>query len=169
MKKFFVLSLILVLAVGISGCRKKSKPLPAQVESTIGYHDVPLTEYSLEDFTIPPDDLKETVFKTVYFDYNKYDIKPSEEYKLNSIADWLKDHPNKHLLIEGHCDERGSSEYNYALGEQRALSVRRYLINLGIEPERLHTKSYGEDRPVAFGHNEDAWSKNRRAEFLISK
>ena len=109
------------------------------------------------------------IFQTVYFDYNKYNIKTSEAPKLSSIADWMRENPSKHLLMEGHCDERGSNEYNLALGEQRSLSVRRYLISLGIEAERLHTVSYGEERPVAYGHDEESWSQNRRSEFLISK
>ena len=161
--KFFII--LIALSFIFTGCKK---PIRGTDDAAIGYQDVPLYEYSLEDFVEPPAEL-DYVFRTVYFDYNKYNIKTSEAPILNGIAEWMRNNTSKHLLIEGHCDERGSNEYNYSLGEQRALSVRRYLINLGVDAQRLHTVSYGEERPVAFGHDESSWNKNRRAEFLISK
>jgi len=88
---------------------------------------------------------------------------------LEKIATWLKKHRNVRLMIEGHCDERGSRKYNLILGEQRSLSVRRYLTGLGISPSRLYTITYGEDKPVDTGHDEKAWAKNRRAHLLISQ
>ncbi len=77
--------------------------------------------------------------------------------------------PTRLLLVEGHCDERGTNEYNLALGERRALSVRRYLVALGIGSDRLHTLSYGEEKPLDPGHTEESWAKNRRAEFKVSQ
>jgi peptidoglycan-associated lipoprotein len=88
---------------------------------------------------------------------------------LEGIAGWLKEHPEKRVLIEGNCDERGTNEYNMALGEQRALAARRFLVALGIEAARLSTISYGEERPLALGNNEEAWARNRRDHFVVSE
>jgi peptidoglycan-associated lipoprotein len=103
---------------------------------------------------------------TVYFDFDKSSVKPAEAPKVETVVDFLKKNPNDALLIEGHCDERGTEEYNRALGERRALALRELAIKLGIDPERVGTISYGEDRPADPGHNEQAWSKNRRGEFV---
>jgi len=108
------------------------------------------------------------IFKayTIHFDFDRSEIKPNDIPNLEAIADYLKKNPNDDLLIEGHCDERGTEKYNLALGERRALSAREYLIKLGVSASRIRTISYGEERPVDPGHNEEAWAKNRRAEFL---
>lgn len=109
------------------------------------------------------------VFKanTVYFDFDRSNVRPSERSKVEDVAGFLKGNLSNKLLIEGHCDERGTEEYNRALGERRALAIREYLANLGIGPERVRTLSYGEDRPAVDGHDEAAWSKNRRGEFIL--
>lgn len=104
---------------------------------------------------------------TVYFDFDKSAVKPGERPKLGAVADYLKSHTDDDLVIQGHCDERGTEEYNRALGERRALALREALINLGVSGDKLTTVSYGKDRPVDPGHSEDAWSKNRRGEFLL--
>ncbi|MCM8825828.1 MAG: peptidoglycan-associated lipoprotein Pal, partial [Candidatus Omnitrophica bacterium] len=104
-----------------------------------------------------------------YFDFDRYNIKTSEQKKLKILAEYLRNNPEISILIEGHCDERGSDEYNLVLGEKRALSARSFLIGLGIAPARLYTISYGESKPVDPGHNEEAWAKNRRAEFKIKQ
>lgn len=119
-------------------------------------------------FTEPATTGGGAVFKPVYFDYDKSDIKPEYRTILDSVAQWLKSNPKRMLLVEGHCDERGTNEYNLALGERRALSVRRYLVGLGVHPEVIQTISYGEEKPADPGHDEEAWAKNRRAEFKIS-
>ncbi|MBM3880807.1 MAG: hypothetical protein FJ387_14005 [Verrucomicrobia bacterium] len=104
---------------------------------------------------------------TVYFDFDSSVVKKSEFDKANRVGDHLKEKPLTALLVDGHCDERGTEEYNRALGERRALSLREYLILYGIGPERIRTRSWGEDRPVSLDHNEEAWSKNRRGEFIL--
>jgi peptidoglycan-associated lipoprotein len=105
---------------------------------------------------------------TVYFDFDKSNIKPSETPKLDKVAVEMKStYTGKGLRIEGHCDERGTEEYNRALGERRALAIREYLIRSGIEARLIDTISFGEDRPAEPGHNEAAWSKNRRGEFIL--
>lgn len=103
---------------------------------------------------------------TVYFDFDRSSIKQSETPKLQMVADFLKQNAKDDLLIEGHCDERGTPGYNQSLGERRALSAREFLVNLGISAGRIRTISYGEEKPAIDGHDESAWSKNRRCEFM---
>jgi len=109
------------------------------------------------------------IFENIYFNFDKYDLKQDSIEKLKKIGDYLKANPEVKILIEGHCDERGTREYNLVLGEQRALSARNFLINYGISPSRLYTVSYGEDNPADPRHCEEAWAKNRRCEFKIVK
>lgn len=104
---------------------------------------------------------------TVYFDFDSSVVKTGERPKADTVADELKLKPDHKLLIDGHCDERGTEEYNRALGERRALALREYLISRGIGGERIRTRSWGEDRPVDPGHHEEAWAKNRRGEFIL--
>lgn len=103
----------------------------------------------------------------IHFDFDKYNLLPMAQQILQKKAEWLWNNPDVTVIIEGHCDERGTNEYNLALGDRRAESARTYLINLGITGSRLTTISYGEERPVDSGHNEVAWAKNRRAHFTI--
>jgi peptidoglycan-associated lipoprotein len=103
---------------------------------------------------------------TIYFDYDRSDVRPDQRERIAENARTLESNPDINVVIEGHCDERGTNEYNMALGQRRANSVLRYLINYGIDPDRLSTVSYGEERPVDYGHDESAWWKNRRAEFV---
>ncbi len=105
--------------------------------------------------------------ETVYFDFDSSVIKASEKPKVSAVADYLKANSAKAVRIEGNCDERGTEEYNRALGERRALAVREELIRLGIDPTRADTISYGKDRPVDPGHDESAWRKNRRDDFIV--
>ena len=107
------------------------------------------------------------VFETIHFDFDKSDIRPDARIVLEKIAAYLKNKRKVKVSFEGHCDERGTSEYNMALGERRSLSARRYLVTLGIAPERLGTVSYGAEKPLDSGHDEIAWAKNRRCEFKI--
>lgn len=107
------------------------------------------------------------VLATVYFDYDKSELSPEARSTLQKNADWMKRNPSRAVEIGGHCDERGTIEYNIALGERRAVAVRSYLTSLGVEAARLTIVSYGEERPSDPGHDESAWRQNRRAEFLI--
>jgi len=108
------------------------------------------------------------LFADVNFDFDKYNIKPEFRDRLNSQGAWLKENAADKLLVEGHCDERGTAEYNLALGERRANAVMKYLIDLGIDKARIKTISYGKERPLDPGHNEEAWAKNRRAKFDLN-
>jgi peptidoglycan-associated lipoprotein len=109
------------------------------------------------------------VFKsdTVYFDFDSSVVKSAERSKVAAVADYLKNHPENALEIEGNCDERGTEEYNRSLGERRALALREQLAANGVDPMKIDTKSLGKDRPAQPGHNETAWKKNRRGEFLL--
>lgn len=101
----------------------------------------------------------------VYFDFDKSNIKPEFENVIRSNFEWLVNNPEMRVQLEGHCDERGTNEYNLALGERRARAVMNYILRLGANPNQFSMVSFGEERPVALAHNEDAWQKNRRVEF----
>ena len=103
----------------------------------------------------------------IYFDFDKYKLKDLSRDQLTKNAQWMKDNPEAVIRIEGNCDERGSNEYNLALGERRAASAKKYLIYQGISPNKLETISYGEEKPVCDGHYEGCWWKNRRDDFVI--
>jgi peptidoglycan-associated lipoprotein len=104
---------------------------------------------------------------TVYFDYDKSAIKGSEESKLADVANYLKNNAQSGVRVLGNCDERGTEEYNRSLGERRALAAREYLVGQGIDAARVDTISYGKDKPAVDGHDESAWSKNRRDDFVV--
>lgn len=103
----------------------------------------------------------------IRFEFDKYNIVREERDKLNEHAAWLVKNSGTFVKIQGHCDDRGTLDYNLALGERRANATKKYLIALGIAPSRISTISYGEERPLCFGRNESCWAQNRRAEFLI--
>jgi peptidoglycan-associated lipoprotein len=105
--------------------------------------------------------------RDVYFDFDKYDIRPPDAKTLDANATWLKSNPGHLVLIEGHCDERGTNEYNLALGERRAKSAMNYLVSQGVQASRITIISYGEERPVCMQKSEECWAKNRRAHFLV--
>ncbi len=105
----------------------------------------------------------------VYFGFDDYTLTGEAQSNLQGLGDHLKGNQGAVVQIEGHCDERGSIEYNLALGERRAQSVKNYLVQLGVDAARLSTISYGEEKPAAEGHDEAAWAKNRRAEFTVTK
>jgi peptidoglycan-associated lipoprotein len=151
------------------------KPVPAVGDSTVrsgplggnqggpgGAGDqVPLiTDATKEN----PDFFKANI---VYFAFDRADVRPGERSKIEAVASHLKSNPTHKVRVEGNCDERGTEGYNLALGERRALAVREYLINLGVAADRVATISYGEARPAEPGHNEAAWAKNRRDEFVL--
>jgi peptidoglycan-associated lipoprotein len=107
------------------------------------------------------------LLKDIRFDYDKYDIRREDEEILRENAAFLKKNPKMKIQIEGHCDERGTTEYNLALGERRANNTKRYLVSLGITSDRISTISFGKERPLDPGQNEEAWAKNRRAHIVV--
>ena len=115
----------------------------------------------------PPITPPSSPLKDVYFDFDRYDLNADARTILRGNADWLKSNPRARVEIEGHCDERGTGEYNLALGAKRAQAVREYLTSLGIDGARLSTISYGEEIPICKEQSEDCWRQNRRARFVI--
>ncbi len=114
-----------------------------------------------EDFVV-------NVGDRVFFDFDKYNLKPEARDILQRQAAWLKKYPSVTITVEGHCDERGTREYNLALGERRANSSKNYLVALGVNPNRVKTLSYGKERPAVTGSNDAAWAQNRRAVTVVS-
>ncbi len=116
---------------------------------------------SAEDFTV-------NVGDRVFFDFDRYSLRPDAREILQRQAQWLQKYPSVTITVEGHCDERGTREYNLALGERRANAAKNYLVALGINPNRVKTISYGKERPAVTGSNEAAWAQNRRAVTLVT-
>ncbi len=107
--------------------------------------------------------------KDIFFDYDKYDVRPDQQSALQADAQWLAQHPNVRFTIEGHCDERGSTEYNLALGDNRANSVKNALVQAGVAADRIRTISYGKEKPFCTESNEQCWQQNRRGHFVYQK
>jgi len=107
------------------------------------------------------------LLKDIHFDFDKYDILPEDAQILKENAALLSKYPQVKVQVEGHCDERGTNEYNLALGERRANAAKKYLVSLGISTDRISSISYGEEKPLDTGHNEEAWARNRRGHFVI--
>lgn len=165
---FGVLVVVLACAMCFStGCRKKKGTTGTEgIGGTLGGPDTEQTAFGPR-----PGDLKiltDVKMDTVLFDYDRAQIKETERSKLDAVADYLKNKNTKAgVIIEGHCDERGSAEYNMALGERRALAARAYLVGLGVEGAAMQTRSMGKEKPVNPGHDESAWRVNRRDEFVF--
>ncbi|MFH1154979.1 MAG: peptidoglycan-associated lipoprotein Pal [Pseudomonadota bacterium] len=104
----------------------------------------------------------------VHFDFDSSELSSMAQALLKEKAAWLEENGKVQIVIEGHCDERGTTEYNLALGERRAMAAQQFLLNMGIAASRIRTVSFGEERPMDMGHNEEAWTKNRRAHFVIN-
>lgn len=155
--------LLLAGALAISACASKApKELPPEpgpaTTTQAPPSDVGPVAGSQADFAA-----KMMGSDTVYFDTDKYDIDSTDQAALAKQAQWLTQYPAKRATIEGHCDERGTREYNLALGERRANAAKNYLVSLGVDASRITTVSYGKERPVAMGSDETAWAQNRRA------
>jgi peptidoglycan-associated lipoprotein len=164
MLKVMTAMLCLVLVLGMTGCKHK-KPAPLNT-------DVTSVEKTSGDGQ-PELDLSKLLFEkgskyglqTVMFDFDSSALRPDAMGTLKDNADKIKQVPGVIVQVAGHCDERGTQEYNLALGERRALAVRNYLIQLGVSGDRMVTISYGKEFPAVQGNNESAWAQNRRAEF----
>jgi peptidoglycan-associated lipoprotein len=160
-----VLVVALVAAVGSGlGCSKKARPVTDVTQTPSNPPSEPATPPS--DPTPPSDEGQVTTLQDVFFDYDRYNLRDDARRTLDNNAKFLLANQSTRLLLEGHCDERGTVEYNLALGERRAQSARSYLIEFGVDQGRLSTISYGEERPFAQGHGEEAWSQNRRVHFV---
>jgi peptidoglycan-associated lipoprotein len=193
-KMIFPLMLALAATVATSGCKKgpvKVTNIPGRNGGTIGGEQNPISIPQAQpidfgqppvakegpdgrlaqnqDWTIEQCDQDRTAFanQTVHFAFDSAAVLTKEEDKLVIISEKLKSDASAKLLIEGHCDERGTEEYNRSLGERRALALREALARAGIDSNRIRTISYGKDKPADSGHDEAAWNKNRRGEFIL--
>ena len=171
MKKYFILFLSAFLVTLLLGCAAKKKepvqpPTKPKAEEKVKPEEPKPKEE--EEVITGEEELKEKLsLENIYFDFDKYFLRSDAKETLAKNAEYLKANPSVKTKIEGHCDERGTVEYNLALGEKRARSAMEYLINLGIDSKRISIISYGKERPVDPGYNEEAWAKNRRDEFVI--
>lgn len=151
--RLFVLLIALVFAFG---CSKSGKGGAGTPEDAMGEGNIPLAE--------PGSELKD-----VNFDFDSSALSSSAQSTLRENARWLLDHPGQAVTVEGHCDERGTAEYNMALGERRAQSAADFLRSMGVKKDRMNTISYGKELPLDPGHSEAAWAKNRRAHLALRK
>jgi len=162
MKKFiFLLILPLFLGLVFSGCccpKKRAAEAPAEIVT-------PPPEVKEE--APPPPEEPAVSLEPIFFDFDKSNITPDAKAILDKNAEWISKNPTAKTRIEANCDERGTNEYNMALGERRANSAKQYLLKLGVSADRLTTVSYGEEKPVDPGHDEAAWAKNRRDDFKV--
>ncbi len=178
--------IIFCISLVFSGCstvkkyfsknREVKKPQPVNVSEPINppenQPEKPITPQVISEEEVPvsrpqAELPEENLLEIVYFDFDSSELLPPTKEALQQVAQWLLEHPDKRILIEGHCDERGTEEYNIGLGERRARSVKHYLILQGVEPERIDIISYGESRPLDPRHCEEAWAKNRRCEIKV--
>ena len=182
-----LLTVALMLTVASTGCRKKPAGITRipgsgltgtpqdpgsgdPLKDGTGSKDGELNAHPLADpskfdnYTHDAETLKKEM---LFFAYDSSAVRSTERSKVAKVADYMKQNPANGLEVDGHCDERGTEEYNRSLGERRALSVRAELIKLGVNADMVMTKSFGKDRPIEPLHAEAAWSKNRRAEFIV--
>jgi peptidoglycan-associated lipoprotein len=164
------------VALMASGCARYRTPLATGTSATPQGKGNEILNPQTQDqagiplpgaFALTPETANWTQLPKIYFDYDRAVIRESERGKMEQIAEYLKAHPQEKMIIAGHCDERGTAEYNRALGERRASAAREYLVRLGINAERMTTISYGKDKPAETGHDNVSRSKNRRDEFGV--
>ncbi len=165
------LVVLLALLLVLPACAKKEVvPVTEEVKPVEEVTPPPLEEQKPEEAPVEvKEEPEEIVLEDVFFDFDKYSIKDEYKKVLEKNAEILLAHPDIKLLVEGHCDERGTNEYNLALGEKRAKAVVDFYVAYGVSPDRLSMISYGEERPFDPGHDEEAWAKNRRAHMVIVK
>ncbi len=192
--KAFLIGLVLIAVAIVPACKTKKTPAPkvTPTETTATVPPVPTVTTTTEtrvtnppDFVQPPPptittetlptDLEELnrvaeargYLQDAFFAFDESTLTADAQTALTTSASWLKKNPQYSLLVEGHCDERGTEQYNLALGDRRANSAKEYLVALGVDAGRIRTVSYGEERPFDPGHDEAAWAKNRRAHLVI--
>jgi peptidoglycan-associated lipoprotein len=185
----FIVVLIFSLTI-FTGCSEKKSvvksddtkvqetapaPTPAQTTDTTKQSNVvaaPTDSTNMKETANEQSSLVEATAKSpisdINFDFDSSSIRPDAREILKANADYLLKHKSSSVVVEGHCDERGTAEYNMALGQKRAQETKQYLVNLGIKESIINTISYGEERPLDPGNNEEAWAKNRRAHFVVT-
>jgi peptidoglycan-associated lipoprotein len=186
MKKVFVVLMILIFGAILVSCAQKRLVQPQQPVTPQGTKaeveakpEQKIPEEKITEQQLAKIETKEVetskyteetgMFEDIHFDFDKYDIRPDAKPILQSVSDWLIKNKSSRLLIEGHCDERGTNEYNLALGDRRAKAARDYLVAVGVVSSRLDIISYGEEKPLCTEKTEECWQKNRRAHFVVLK
>lgn len=162
MKQKSVMMLMAATAITLGGCSKKAPnelpPAPmANVDDAYNTQPDKPAPGSQGDF------IANVASDRIFFDTDKFNVDPEDQVILRSQAEWLARYPQKRIVVEGHCDERGTRDYNIALGDRRANAAKNYLAAMGVSPSRITVVSYGKERPVALGSDENAWAQNRRA------
>ena len=169
-----IFSFLAIVAVCFAGCTCGPEPEP--YDSSLEVVEVKAAPVVVEEKVVVVEEKVPTLaesaaaagaLKTTYFDFDKANLNPTAIAKLDKTAAWMQKNPKANIEIAGNCDERGTNEYNMALGERRANSAKKYLVSMGIASDRLSTISYGEERPVDPGHTEAAWAQNRRNDYRI--
>jgi peptidoglycan-associated lipoprotein len=163
---------VATMALAIAGCAKKRPEVlpPAPVDQNAGVDPNAGANTSTDGAIVPGSDAdfrRSVTSNTVHFGLDQYDIDPEARAILDSQAAWLQRYPNVRLTIEGHCDERGTREYNLALGDRRANAAKNYLAARGVSPDRMNVISYGKERPIALGSDEASYAQNRRAVTVV--
>ena len=168
-----LIRVVLVAAAGgtfLSGCAQKEVVEPAVIEQPPVVAPTPIAEPEpvprVDSEGNPLDPSGQPLGRTFYFEFDQARLSERDLRVLAMHADYLRDFSNRQVTLEGHCDERGTREYNLALGERRAQAVQRYLTSAGVRPSQIETVSYGEERPADAGHDEQAWARNRRSELI---
>ena len=183
MRKSIIILCLMVFVLAYAGCAEKHLTknegnASSQKESTIKQTVQPGTAGKSAEQNTKQNNSKEQTMKAqaaeittdlrdIHFDFDQYSISQEDRKILSSHADYLLKNKNVKIIIEGNCDERGTTEYNLALGDHRALEAKKFLVNSGVDRERIKTISYGKERPLNPDHNEEAWAKNRRDHFVV--
>lgn len=176
------LAIIAVSFMFVTGCQKRAvtrpevatPPVAKEQPEPIQQQKAPekITEQKVEqvassDIDSRVSEGKEGMFKDILFDYDKYDVRESYKAELQAVSAWMRKNSSATLSIEGHCDDRGTNEYNLALGDRRAKAVKDFLISLGVPSSRIESISYGEEKQICTEQSEECWAKNRRAHFVV--
>ena len=172
MRTFYKVTTLLVLGALVlgAGCSKRGPgnnglgQEGAVVPEFLDENGIPLTS---DPFDQTHQRMEGLTFAPVYFGYDSFQLAPEEVSKIEQVAAYLNENGRTVLIVEGHCDERGSNEYNLSLGDSRAISIRARLADMGIAPDRVQSRSYGEEKPAVLGTGEAVWRLNRRGEFAL--
>ena len=160
----------LAVLVLLAGCHKNATDTGAATSETGGNVTTSQPNGTVGGGQYPPGSEAQLVAEVgdrVFFGYNEFDLTPQARATIEHQAQWMKTYPSVNVMVEGHCDERGTREYNLALGEKRAMAVRNYLVANGVEAGRVQTISYGKERPAVQGADETSWAQNRRGVVVV--